>query len=120
MLGRPGTFVVDETAVDEHLAVMGLNRFAVEWAHGRIPAKVMAPIPQGARTLMDWVQGNMRSNDECLDIYVGHDLFLTPVLVNYLGYDIASQGLLSFLDGFTVTREDGKAVLSYGGKRALI
>lgn len=120
MLGRPGTFVIDETKVDEHLAVMGLNRFAVEWAHGRIPAKVMAPIPQGTRALMDWVQGNLRNNDDCLDIYVGHDLFLTPVLVNYLGYDIASQGLLSFLDGFTVTMEDGRSVLSYGGRRALI
>jgi hypothetical protein len=51
---------------------------------------------------------------------VGHDLFLTPVLVNYLDYDIASQGLLSFLDGFTVTMEGSKAVLSFGGKQALI
>lgn len=120
MLGRPGTFVIDETAVDERLAVMGLNKFAVEWAHGRIPAKVMAPIPQGTQALMDWVQGNMRSNDDRLDIYVGHDLFLTPVLVNYLGYDIASQGLLSFLDGFTVTMEGSRTVLSYGGKRTVI
>jgi broad specificity phosphatase PhoE len=120
MLGRPGTFVVDETEVDERLAVMGLNKFAVEWAHGRIPAKVMAPISQGTQALMEWVQGNMRSDDDRLDIYVGHDLFLTPVLVNYLGYDIASQGLLSFLDGFTVTMEDGRTMLSYGGKRALI
>jgi hypothetical protein len=118
MLGLPGTYVIDEEEVDRHLAVMGLHRFAVEWVNGRIPAEAMAPVELGTQALMDWVLGNARERDGLLDIYVGHDLFLTPVLVNHLGYDIASTGLLGFLDGFTVTVEDGKAVLSYGGKRA--
>jgi len=120
MLGMPGTYVIDEEAVDKHLAVMGLHRFAVEWVSGRIPAKAMAPVPQGTRTLMDWVLKNMQESEDGLDIYVGHDLFLTPVLVNYLGYDIAAAGLLGFLDGFTVTMDDGRAALSYGGQRTYI
>ncbi|MDW5562074.1 MAG: histidine phosphatase family protein [Methanomassiliicoccus sp.] len=120
MLGRPGTYVLNEEEVDKHLAVMGLNRFAVEWVNGRIPAKAMAPVPQGTEALISWVRKNLQERSDCLDIYVGHDLFLTPVLVNYLDYDIASKGLLGFLDGFTVTLEEGKAVLSYGRERALI
>ena len=120
MLGRPGTYVIDEEEVDRHLAIMGLSRFAVEWVNGRIPVKAMAPIPQGSQALMEWVRGNLREGSDCLDIYVGHDLFLTPVLINYLSYDIASAGLLGFLDGFTVTMEGSKAVISYGGKRARI
>ena len=120
MLGKPGTYVIDEQEGDRHLAVMGLHRFAVEWVSGRIPAKAMAPVPQGSKTLMEWVLGNMQESEDGLDIYVGHDLFLTPVLVNYLGYDIASTGLLGFLDGFTVTMEEGRATLSYGGRRTTI
>jgi hypothetical protein len=120
MLGRPGTFVINEEEVDKHLAVMGLNKFAIEWISGRIPAKTMAPVPAGTKALMDWVKGNMRASNDHLDIYVGHDLFLTPVLVNHLSYDIASAGLLGFLDGFTVTKEGDRTVLSYGGQRSLI
>jgi phosphohistidine phosphatase SixA len=120
MLGLPGTYVIDEEEVDKHLAIMGLNKFAIEWVNGRIPAKAMAPVPAGTRALMDWVKGNMRGMSDHLDIYVGHDLFLTPVLVNHLSYDIASAGLLGFLDGFTVTMEREGTVLSYGGQRSLI
>ena len=119
MLGRPGTYVIDEEEVDRHLAVMGLHRFAVEWVNGRIPAKAMAPVPLGTQALMEWVRNNLQESDG-LDIYVGHDLFLTPVLVNHLGYDIASAGLLGFLDGFTVTLEGGRTVLSFSGKKAFI
>lgn len=119
MLGLPGTYVIDEEEVDRHLAAMGLRGFAIEWVNGRIPAKAMAPVPSGTRALMEWVKGNTREVNG-LDIYVGHDLFLTPVLVNHLNYDIASAGLLGFLDGFTVTMEGGRAVLSYGGERAFI
>jgi phosphohistidine phosphatase SixA len=119
MLGRPGTYVIDEEEVDRHLAVMGLHRFAVEWVNGRIPAKAMAPVPLGTQALMEWVRNNLQESDG-LDIYVGHDLFLTPVLVNHLGYDIASAGLLGFLDGFTVTEEKGRTVLSFAGERTLI
>jgi hypothetical protein len=120
MLGRPGTFVINEEEVDKHLAIMGLNKFAIEWISGRIPAKAMAPVPAGTKALMDWVKGNMRASNDHLDIYVGHDLFLTPVLVNHLSYDIASAGLLGFLDGFTVTKEGDRTVLSYGGTRAIV
>lgn len=120
MLGMPGTYVIDEREVDRHLAVMGLHRFAVEWANGRIPAKAMAPVPQGTRALIGWVLKNMQESEHDLDIYVGHDLFLTPVLVNYLRYDVAAAGLLGFLDGFTVTVENSKAMLSYGGQRTYI
>jgi hypothetical protein len=113
LLGRPGTFVIDEPEVDRHLAVMGLKGFAVTWLKGEISPKVMRPGPEGSEMLIGWMVDNLNTKSEGVDVYVGHDLFLTPVLVHYAGYDLETNGFLGFLDGFCLTRENGGTTLTY-------
>lgn len=120
LLGRPGAFVVDESSVDRYLADLGLMGLAKEWIDGKVPSDVMAPISEGSDALMRWISDQLALSDEGLDIYIGHDLFLTPVLMHYLGYDALTNGLLRFLDGFILVRENGATVLAYNGMRTIV
>ncbi len=113
LLGIPGTYVIDEPEVDRHLAAMGLKGFAVSWLKGGISPKVMRPCPEGSEMLIRWICGNLYSRSEGIDIYVGHDLFLTPVLVHYVGYDLEASGFLGFLDGFCLAQEGDGARLTF-------
>jgi hypothetical protein len=116
ILGIPGPYVIDEPAVDRHLAVMGLKGFAIRWLSGGISPKVMRPCSEGSRMLVRWIGDNLASRSEGVDVYVGHDLFLTPVLVQYAGYDLETEGFLGFLDGFCLAREGGGIRLTYRKK----
>ena len=119
-LGKPGPFVVDEGSVDRYLENLGLMGLAREWMEGKVPTDVMIPIPEGSYTLVRWISDQLVMSDEGLDIYIGHDLFLTPILMHFLGYDALTNGLLRFLDGFTLVRENGATVLAYNGMRTIV
>jgi hypothetical protein len=112
-LGDPGPFVIDGREVDRNLAVLGLKGFAVSWLSGGISPKVMRPCPEGCSLLLNWVSGNLASTNEGVDVYISHDLFLTPALVRYVGYDLGSSGLLGFLDGFCLVKDGRTIHLTY-------
>jgi len=120
LLGIPGPYVVDEEEVDKSLAVMGLKGFAVRWLKGGISPRVFRPCPEGSEMLVGWIGRNLRSRSEGVDVYVGHDLFLTPALVHYLGYDLEADGFLGFLDGYCLVPANGGIRMTYRDGSAMI
>jgi hypothetical protein len=120
ILGKPGPFPIDEAQVERYCIENTLKQFMVDWVDGKVPQTTIGPLPDGAKTLTDYVINNLRSGGDGLDVYIGHDIFLTPVPIHYLGYDIKDKGLLGFLDGFTLVMDEKGPSLAYRGKTVRI
>ncbi len=116
MLAKPGPYPIDEAQVEKYCQDETLHRFMIDWVEGRVPDAAIGPLPDGAELLVSHVLGHLREKDRGLDIHVGHDIFLTPVPIRYLGYDVCSLGLLGFLDGFTAVVDGEDTILSHSGR----
>ena len=119
-LGGPGVFVVDGDMVLDRLNRVGLSPFIESWFNGELPVTEVRSCESGSQALMDWAIEELSSQPKGLDVHVSHDLDLTPVLVHYLVYDLFTEGLLGFLDGFVVWPEGLKYKIYYRGRQGFL
>lgn len=86
----------------------GLGDFVLAWQRGDVPADIMMPAADAARTLLALLVARQRAQrvTPALDLCVSHDLTLYLMRHQLFGPEIGARDVL-YLDGLAVWEADG-------------
>mgnify|MGYP000932916289 CR=1 FL=1 len=120
MLGKHGPFVINSSRTGEEMKKLGKD-FIKAWFSKELEESIILPPNKGTDAFLEWILPKMEEVSNGLDIYISHDLIITPIIASLLPYDILKEGLVNFLDGFILCKkESGVYEIIFRGLRKTI
>jgi len=120
MLGNHGPFVVDPIRTRQKMEKLQ-EKFIRSWICGEFDSKMILSFEEGTNIFLQWLKSKLNEIETGLDIYISHDIIITPVIATIFQYDVLKKGVIGFLDGFVIFKDDNNNYfIVFEGEKVLI